>query len=59
LWTETCVALPVVQAIYEGFEVYVVEDSCGVVNELVRDNAMKCEVQAGAKPVTSLSVVLE
>jgi nicotinamidase-related amidase len=29
LWTETCVALVVVQAIYDGYQVYVVEDCCG------------------------------
>src|SRR5437762_5434026 len=59
LWTETCVALPTVQAIHDGFEVYVVEDCCGDVSQLSHDNAMKRVVQAGAKPVTSLSVMLE
>src|SRR5438034_3985410 len=58
LWTETCVALPTVQAIYDGYEVYVVEDCCGDVSQLAHDNAMKRVVQAGAKPVTSLSVML-
>jgi len=59
LWTETCVALPTIQAIYDGYEVYVVEDCCGDVSQLAHDNAMKRVVQAGAKPVTSLSVILE
>jgi nicotinamidase-related amidase len=59
LWTETCVALPTIQAIHDGFEVYVVEDCCGDVSQLAHDNAMKRVVQAGAKPVTSLSVLLE
>src|SRR5437016_501717 len=59
LWTETCVALPTVQAIYDGYEVYVVEDCCGDVNQLSHDNAMKRVIQAGAKPVTALSVMLE
>ncbi len=59
LWTETCVALPTIQAIYDGYEVYVVEDCCGDVNQLSHDNAMKRVVQAGAKPVTALSVMLE
>ena len=59
LWTETCVALPTVQAIYDGYEVYVVEDCCGDVSQLSHDNAMKRVVQAGAKPVTALSVMLE
>ena len=59
LWTETCVTLPTIQAIYDGYEVYVVEDCCGDVSQLSHDNAMKRVVQAGAKPVTALSVMLE
>jgi len=59
LWTETCVALPTVQAIHDNYEVYVVEDCCGDVSQLAHDNAMKRVVQAGAKPVTALSVMLE
>ena len=59
LWTETCVALATIQAIYDGYEVYVVEDCCGDISQLAHDNAMKRVIQAGAKPVTSLSVLLE
>jgi nicotinamidase-related amidase len=59
LWTETCVALPTIQAIHDSYEVYVVEDCCGDVSQLAHDNAMKRVIQAGAKPVTSLSVLLE
>lgn len=59
LWTETCVALPTVQAIHDGYEVYVAEDCCGDVSLLAHDNAMKRVYQAGAKPVTALSTLLE
>jgi len=59
LWTETCVALPTIQAIHDGYEVYVVEDCCGDINQLSHDNAMKRVVQAGARPVTALSTMLE
>jgi nicotinamidase-related amidase len=59
LWTETCVALPTVQALHDGYEVYIAEDCCGDVSQLAHDNAMKRLIQAGAKPVTSLSVLLE
>jgi nicotinamidase-related amidase len=59
LWTETCVALPTIQAIHDGYEVYVVEDCCGDVSLLAHENAMKRVIQAGAKPVTALSVMLE
>ncbi len=59
LWTETCVALPTIQAFHDGYEIYVVEDCCGDVSQLAHDNAMKRVIQAGAKPVTALSVMLE
>lgn len=59
LWTETCVALPTIQAIHDGYDVHVVEDCCGDVSVLAHENAMKRVVQAGAKPVTALSVMLE
>lgn len=59
LWTETCIALPTIQMLHDGYEVFVVEDCCGDVSQLAHENAMKRVVQAGAKPVTSLSVILE
>ena len=59
LWTEVCVAFPGIQAIHDGYEVYVVEDCCGDVSQLAHDNAMKRVIQVGAKPVTSLQVMLE
>src|SRR5918997_6204447 len=54
LWTETCVALPTIQAISDGYEVYVVEDCCGDVSALAHANAMRRVVQAGAHPATAL-----
>jgi nicotinamidase-related amidase len=59
LWTETCVALACIQALHDGYEVYVVEDCCGDISDLAHENAMKRVIQAGAKPVTALSVLLE
>jgi nicotinamidase-related amidase len=59
LWTETCVALPTIQALHDGFEIFVAEDCCGDVSALAHENAMRRVVQAGAKPVTALSVMLE
>jgi nicotinamidase-related amidase len=59
LWTETCIALPTVQMIHDGYEVFVAEDCCGDVSRLAHDNAMKRMIQAGARPVTALSVLLE
>jgi nicotinamidase-related amidase len=59
LWTETCVALATIQMLHDEYEVFVVEDCCGDLTQLAHDNAMKRVVQAGAKPVTALSVILE
>ena len=59
LWTETCIALAAVQALHDGYEIYVVEDCCGDLSQLAHDNAMKRVIQAGARPVTSLSTMLE
>ena len=59
LWTETCVALPTIQMLHDGYDVYVAEDCCGDVSLLAHTNAMQRVVQAGAKPVTALSVLLE
>lgn len=59
LWTETCVALPTIQLLHDGYEVFVVEDCCGDVSQLSHENAMKRVIQAGAKPVTALSTMLE
>ena len=59
LWTETCITLPTIQAIHDGYEIYVVEDCCGDLTQLAHDNAMKRVIQAGAKPVTAVMVMLE
>jgi nicotinamidase-related amidase len=45
--------------IHDGYEIYVAEDCCGDVSQLAHDNAMRRVIQAGAKPVTALSTMLE
>lgn len=59
LWTETCVVLPAIQAIEDGYDVYVVEDCCGDISALAHENAMQRMIQAGARPVTAMAVMLE
>ncbi len=59
LWTEVCVAFPTIQAIHEGYEVYVVEDLCGDLDQKTHDAAMRRIEQAGARPVTWIQVLLE
>ena len=59
LWTEVCVCFPAIQAMEAGYEVYVVADACGDVNQMAHDMAMQRIIQAGAVPVTWLQVLLE
>jgi len=59
LWTEVCVCFPGIQAMEAGYEVYVVADACGDVNQMAHDMAMQRVIQAGAVPVTWLQVMLE
>src|ERR1700739_4441970 len=47
LWTEVCVAFPTVQAIRDGYEIYVAEDCCGDVSQLNSENALKRVIQEG------------
>ncbi len=51
--------MPTIQAIHDGYEIYVVEDCCGDLTQLAHENAMKRVIQAGAKPVTAVMVMLE
>jgi nicotinamidase-related amidase len=59
LWTQVCVTFPTIQAISDGFEVYVVEDLCGDLDLKTHEAAMRRVEQAGAKPVTWIQVMLE
>ncbi len=59
LWTQVCVTFPSVQAIADGYEVYVIEDLCGDLDLRTHEAAMRRVEQAGAKPVTWIQVMLE
>lgn len=59
LWTQVCVTFPTIQAISDGYEVYVVEDLCGDLDQRTHEAAMRRVEQAGAKPVTWIQVMLE
>jgi nicotinamidase-related amidase len=59
LWTEVCVAFPALDAIAEGYEVYVVADAIGGVSATAHDAAMLRMTQAGARPITVLSLACE
>src|SRR5712671_6672060 len=52
LWTEVCLAMPAIQALGEGWEVYIVTDASGGVSAEAHDMAVRRMVQAGAVPIT-------
>ncbi|KOX02034.1 MULTISPECIES: hydrolase [unclassified Streptomyces] len=59
LWTEVCVVLPVLSAIAQGYEVYVVTDASGGVTPQAHEHAVQRMIQGGAVPVTWVQVLLE
>jgi nicotinamidase-related amidase len=59
LWTEVCIAFPSLDALREGYEVYVVADACGGTSEVAHDLAIQRVVQAGGVPITWLQFLLE
>lgn len=59
LWTEVCVAFPALDALREGFEVYVVADAIGGVSPIAHDAAMQRMMRAGASPITVLGLACE
>lgn len=59
LWTEVCLVMPVLAAIDEGYEVYIVVDASGGVSKEAHESAITRMVQAGAVPVTWMQVLLE
>lgn len=59
LWTEVCIALPALDALREGFEVYIVADACGGTTLEAHNLAIQRSTQAGAWPITWLQFLLE
>jgi nicotinamidase-related amidase len=59
LWTEVCVAFPAIDAIREGYDVYVVVDAIGGVSKAAHDAAMQRMIQAGAHPISVLGLACE
>ncbi len=59
LWTEVCLAMPTIQALGEGYDVFMVTDASGGVSAEAHDMAVRRMVQAGAVPITWLAVMSE
>ena len=56
LWTEMCLAMPVIHAMGDGYDVYIVTDASGGVSAEAHDMAVRRLVAAGAQPITWLGM---
>jgi len=59
LWTEVCLVFPALSAIAEGFEVYAVVDCVGGTSHEAHESGIQRVIQAGARPVSWISVLCE
>lgn len=59
LWTSVCISGPVLSAIDQGFEVYVITDACGDVTKEAHEMALNRMIAAGGRPITSVMYLLE
>lgn len=59
LWSEMCLAMPVMHAMGDGYEAYVVTDASGGVSVEAHDMAIRRLVAAGAQPITWLGMAGE
>ena len=59
LYTEICLAMPAIQALGEGYDVFIVTDASGGVSAEAHDMAVRRMVTAGAVPITWLAVLGE
>ena len=59
LWTEVCLAFPVIHALGDGYEVYFVTDASGGTSVEAHEMGIARMVQAGAVPLTSVVFMAE
>jgi nicotinamidase-related amidase len=59
LWTEVCLVFPALDALREGFEVYVVVDAVGGTSEEAHRAGLDRIVQAGGVPVSWIQLACE
>lgn len=52
LWTEICLAFPVIHALGDGYDVYFVTDASGGVSTEAHEMGIQRMIQAGAVPLT-------
>jgi nicotinamidase-related amidase len=59
LWTEICLAMPVIQALGEGWDVTIITDASGGVSREAHEVAIQRMVAKGANPMTWLALTSE
>jgi nicotinamidase-related amidase len=59
LWTEICLAFPVLGALADDYEVFIVTDASGGVSVEAHERAVERMVQAGAAPLTWIGFACE
>lgn len=59
LWTEACLTFPTIDAIAEGFDVYLVVDAVGGTSTIAHETALRRVEQAGAHLITIPQLVCE
>jgi nicotinamidase-related amidase len=59
LWTEICVAMPVIQALGEGWDVTVITDASGAVSVEAHEVAVQRMIAAGANMMTWMALAAE
>jgi nicotinamidase-related amidase len=59
LWTEVCLAFPTLDALREGFEIYPVVDAVGGTSQESHRAGLERITQAGAQPITWVSLACE
>ena len=59
LWTEVCLAFPALDALRAGYEVFPVVDAVAGTSSEAHEAALQRVVQAGAQPVSWISVLCE
>ena len=59
LWTEACLAFPALDAMKEGYEVYVVVDAVGGTSVAAHEAALRRVEQAGAKLISKTQLYCE
>jgi nicotinamidase-related amidase len=59
LWTEACVAFPALDALAEGYEVYIPVDAIGGTSVAAHEAALRRIEQAGGKLITTVQMFCE